>query len=112
MAQDHPDSVDQVLAEITGLWSGATSNRRSPFHTPIVCTVKDASPSPRVMVLRDASADGMNFRFHPDARPPKVLELGTLDPTAVMRYLPDCRTQLNVSRCRRTLCVDAEAEHQ
>ena len=96
MAQDHPDSVDQILAEITGIWSGATSNRRSPFHTPIVCTVKDASPSPRVMVLRDASDDGMNFRFHTDARSPKAIEIGTQGPIAVLGYDPDLRIQLTV----------------
>ncbi len=96
MAQNNPDTIDQILAEIRGLWSGATRNRRSPFHTPIVCTVREAAPSPRIMVLRAASDDGPTFRFHTDARSPKALEIGREGPVAVLGYDPDLRIQLTV----------------
>jgi len=96
MAQDMPNSIEQILAEITGLWSGAARNRRSPFHTPIVCTVKETSPAPRIMVLRAASDDGISFQFHTDSRSPKTAEIGTKGPVAVLGYDPDLRIQLTV----------------
>jgi pyridoxamine 5'-phosphate oxidase len=96
MVQDIPYSIEQILTEITTLWAGALRNRRSPFHTPIVCTVKDASPSPRIMVLRAASEDGMRFRFHTDARSPKTAEIGMEGPVSVLGYDPDLRIQLTV----------------
>jgi len=96
MAQNNPDSVDRVLAEITSLWAGAARSRHSPFHTPIVCTAKEESPFPRVMVLREATDDGLNFRFHTDARSQKALDIGMESPVAVLGYDPDLRIQLTV----------------
>ena len=108
MAQDIPDSIEQILDEITGLWSGALRDRRSPFHTPIVCSVRDAPPSPRIMVLRSASEDGMRFRFHTDARSPKAIEIGAQGPVAVLGYDPDLRIQLTVRGIGR---IDRESTH-
>ena len=110
MAQDMPERIEHILDEITGLWSGALRNRRSPFHTPIVCSVREAAPSPRIMVLRAASEDGMRFRFHTDARSPKTAEIGAEGPVAVLGYDPDLRIQLTVRGIGRISQEGAHAE--
>lgn len=95
-ALDPTETLDDTLAQICGLWTDAARNRKSPFHTPVVCSVADASPAPRIMVLRAASAACDVFRFHTDARSPKVGQIGQDGAVSILGYDPEVRIQLTV----------------
>lgn len=96
MEKPVPDTLDAVLADIQSRWSGAVRNRHSPFHTPVVCSLDDRHPAPRIMVLRAASPDAQSFRFHTDARSPKVSQIGQSAPVSLLGYDAEARVQLTV----------------
>ena len=91
-----PSTLDAVLGEATALWSQAVKNRHSPLHTPVVCTMAHGHPAPRIMVLREVSSDATRFRFHTDARSPKVSQIGDGAPISLLGYDPESRIQLTV----------------
>lgn len=70
MTASVPDTLDDVLADSLARWTGAVKDRHSPLHTPVVTSVINDLPAPRIMVLRAVSPDGGLFRFHTDARSP------------------------------------------
>lgn len=90
------DTLDQVFEQIEALWTGAVRNRRSPLHTPVVCSVADTGPAPRIMVLREVTPRLGRLRFHTDARSSKVDQIGAEAPIAVIGYDPEGRIQLIV----------------
>lgn len=91
-----PDTLHDALAEALALWTGAVKNRRSPLHTPVVCTWDGGAPAPRIMVLRDVRDDASHFRFHTDARSPKVTQIANGAPVALLGYDAEARVQLTV----------------
>ncbi len=89
-----PDTLEAVLADSLTRWTGAVKDRHSPLHTPVVTSVINDLPAPRIMVLRAVSQDGCLFRFHTDARSPKAQHIGAGAPIAVLAYDPAARVQL------------------
>lgn len=88
--------LDRVLDDIQMAWTRAVRDRKSPLHTPVVCSASDASPFPRIMVLRDVLAECTSVRFHTDARSAKVTQIGNGAPVAVLGYDPEARVQLTL----------------
>jgi pyridoxamine 5'-phosphate oxidase len=96
MSDTGPDTLEGILAQITALWQDAVRNRHSALHTPVVCTIADATPAPRIMVLRAVSPDVSGFRFHTDARSPKATQIADNAPVSLLGYDPASRIQLTV----------------
>ena len=90
------ETLEQVFDQISALWTGAVRDRRSPLHTPMVCSVADDMPAPRIMVLREVAADIGRFRFHTDVRSPKADQIAHGAPLAILAYDPEARIQLTV----------------
>ena len=90
------DDLPAILAHAWSLLVRGGADRKSPLHTPAVCSVNSAGlPSARVMVLRKADPAASTLRFHTDARSPKVAELHG-KPVAVLAYHPDENIQLRL----------------
>ena len=87
-------ALDQVLADAKAQWLCAVRDRRSPFHTPIVCSAQDSTPFPRIMVLREVQECCTGFRFHTDARSAKTVQIGDGAPVTVLGYDPEARVQI------------------
>jgi pyridoxamine 5'-phosphate oxidase len=100
-----PD-LPAILAHAWSLLVRGGADRKSPLHTPAVCSV-DAQglPSARVMVLRKADPAASTLRFHTDARSPKVAELNG-KPVAVLAYHPGENIQLRIGGSARVLTDD------
>ena len=100
-----PD-LPAILAHAWSLLVRGGADRKSPLHTPAVCSI-DAQglPSARVMVLRKADPAAATLRFHTDARSPKVAELHG-KPVAVLAYHPGENIQLRLTGHARVLSDD------
>jgi len=100
------DDLPAILAHAWSLLVRGGADRKSPLHTPAVCSVDaDGLPQARVMVLRKADPAAATLRFHTDARSPKVAELHG-KPVAVLAYHPGENIQLRISGSARVLTDD------
>lgn len=111
MTSPTPDTLDDVLGQVMGMWSGAVRNRHSPLHTPTVCTISGTTPSPRIMVLRDVAETCCTFRFHTDARSPKAAQIDAGGPVSILGYDPEARVQLIMRGVGRIEVSGETAEH-
>lgn len=93
MVTNPAETLDEALGQVIALWAGAAGDRHSPMHTPVVTTVLDGQPSPRIMVLRAVDQHCTGLRFHTDLRSPKVAQIGAGAPVAVIGYHPEQRIQ-------------------
>lgn len=105
------DSLPDILAHAWALLVRGGADRKSPVHTPVVCSVDEQGlPQARVMVLRKADPAAGTLRFHTDARSPKVAQLDG-KPVAVLAYHPQEQVQLRISGTARIARGDdAEAQ--
>lgn len=72
-------------------------DRKSPFHTPTVATVRpDGSPTIRTVVLRGCDVEARRLRFHTDTRSGKVAELGANPKAALHFYDAGAKIQLRL----------------
>ena len=95
------DELPEILAHAWTLLVRGGADRRSPLHTPAVCSVDEAGlPQARVMVLRKADRAAGTLRFHTDARSPKVAQLDGR-PVAVLAYHGPEQVQLRISGIAR-----------
>lgn len=100
------DDLPAILAHAWSLLVRGGADRKSPLHTPAVCSVDvDGLPQARVMVLRKADPQAATLRFHTDARSPKVAQLHG-KPVAVLAYHPGENIQLRLSGQARVLTED------
>jgi hypothetical protein len=91
------DHLPDILAHAWSLLVRGGADRKSPVHTPVVCSVDAAGlPQARVMVLRKANPADGTLRFHTDARSPKVAQLDG-KPVAVLAYHAAEQVQLRIS---------------
>ena len=97
----HYDDLDATLVEAWAMLVRGAKDRRSPFHTPVLATLRaDRRPAARTVVLRHADPDGRTLRFHTDRRSPKFAEIAA-DPRVSMHfYDPAAKVQL---------CIDGRA---
>jgi pyridoxamine 5'-phosphate oxidase len=104
------DDLPAILAHAWSLLARGGADRKSPLHTPAVCSVdRDGLPSARVMVLRKADPAAATLRFHTDARSPKVAELDGR-PVAVLAYHPAEQIQLRISGSACVLTDDPSVD--
>ncbi len=103
------NDLDATLAKAWGLLDLGVTDRRSPFHTPTIATIRgDGAPSVRTVVLRAVDPDRRTLRFHTDRRSNKVREL-VVDPRVALHfYDPAEKIQLRVDG-RATLHVEDAA---
>jgi hypothetical protein len=95
------DDLPAILAHAWALLVRGGADRRSPIHTPVVCSVDgEGLPQARVMVLRKADPATATLRFHTDARSPKVAQLDGR-PVAVLAYHAGENIQLRISGVAR-----------
>lgn len=86
-------TLDSIVADAAERLSEAARNRRHAMHTPVVGT---ADGDLRIMVLREATADLAQLRFHTDLRSPKAGLIGDGAPVSVLAYDPEARVQLRM----------------
>ncbi|MGB7406800.1 MAG: pyridoxamine 5'-phosphate oxidase family protein [Pacificimonas sp.] len=77
------------------------------MHTPVVAT---GEPDARVMVLRAFDQEKWQFRFHSDARSPKIMALAKDPAVAVLFYDADAKVQIRVQGSARSEVTSAEAD--
>ena len=95
------DTLPDILAHAWSLLVRGGADRKSPVHTPVVCSVDaEGLPQARVMVLRKANPADGTLRFHTDARSPKVAQLDGRA-VAVLAYHAAEQVQLRISGTAR-----------
>lgn len=100
------DDLPEILAHAWSLLVRGGEDRKSPLHTPAVCSVDaDGLPQARIMVLRKADAAAATLRFHTDARSPKTAQLDG-KPVAVLAYHGPEQVQLRISGTARVRTQD------
>ena len=104
------DDLPAILAHAWALLVRGGVDRKSPLHTPAVCSVDgDGLPQARVMVLRKADPAAATLRFHTDARSPKTRELDGR-PVAVLAYHPAEQVQLRLAGTAQLLTDGAQVD--
>lgn len=97
------DHLPEILAHAWNMLVRGGADRKSPVHTPVVCSVDEQGlPQARVMVLRKADPATATLRFHTDARSPKVAQLDGRA-VAVLAYHGQEQVQLRIAGSARTL---------
>jgi pyridoxamine 5'-phosphate oxidase len=92
------DDLDAIRTDIWTRWTRGGADRRSPFHTPVVASVRaDGTPEQRVMVLRKADPLAATLRFHTDLRSAKVEQLRQSPVVNVIGYDPQAKVQIRAS---------------
>jgi pyridoxine/pyridoxamine 5'-phosphate oxidase len=100
------DDLPEILAHAWSLLVRGGADRKSPLHTPAVCSVDaDGLPQARIMVLRKADAAAATLRFHTDSRSPKAAQLDG-KPVAVLAYHGPEQVQLRISGTARVRTQD------
>ena len=104
------DNLPAILAHAWTLLVRGGADRKSPLHTPAVCSVDaDGLPNARVMVLRKADAAAATLRFHTDARSPKTAQMDG-KPASVLAYHPGEQVQLRIAGTVRIGRTGAEVD--
>ncbi len=92
---------DDLAASCAYGWSmlaRGVKDRKSPFHTPSVATVKaDGGPTIRTVVLRGCDIEARRLRFHTDTRSGKIAELAANPMAAMHFYDHGAKVQLRLS---------------
>ncbi len=104
------DDLDETLREAWRLLVLGVTDRRSPFHTPALATLReDGSPSIRTLVLRAVDRNARTLRFHTDVRSDKFREITVQPRIALHFYDPARKIQLRVNGRARLHTGDAIA---
>ncbi len=104
------DDLDETLREAWRLLERGVTERRSPFHTPALASVReDGSPSIRTLVLRAVDRDTRTLRFHTDVRSGKFREITAQPRVALHFYDPTRKVQMRVDGRARLHKGDAIA---
>jgi pyridoxamine 5'-phosphate oxidase len=97
------DHLPDILDHAWSLLVRGGADRKSPVHTPVVCSVdEEGLPHARVMVLRKANRADGTLRFHTDARSPKVAQLDGRA-VVVLAYHAAEQVQLRISGSAKVL---------
>lgn len=94
MNADLPETLDVVLDDLWSRWIRGKADRRSAFHTPVVCAVDGDTPCPRLMVLRNVDRTASSLRFHTDRRSAKARQFGRGEKVSIIAYDPTARVQV------------------
>ena len=103
--------LDAVRTEAFRLLSRGVTDRRSPFHTPVVATIgTDGLPQARTVVLRGFDPEARVLRFHTDRRAGKVAELRQSPAVSLLFYDARAKIQVRVVGSAQVHHGDAVAE--
>ena len=93
--------TDSIYEELWRLLEEGSSNRRHPFHTPVLATsMSSGDPDLRTVVLRRVDRGRRLVCCHTDARSPKVGEIRSSNRVAWLFYDPKARVQIRAhGRC-------------
>lgn len=90
-------ALDAFLAQAWERLADGVSDRRSPFHTPVLATVgADGRPRARTVVLREADATAGMLRIHCDRRSQKAAEIAREPRVALHAYDAVGRIQVRI----------------
>jgi pyridoxamine 5'-phosphate oxidase len=93
----HPSDFAEILSLCWQLLDRGCTDRRFGFHHPVVASVGlDAKPKSRVVILREANANGKILRFNADIRTRKWAELTAQSAISLTFYDEQEKTQLRV----------------
>jgi len=106
-----PDTLEAFADLSWRLLGRGVSDRRSPFHTPVLATIgRDGWPRARTLVLRGADRANGRLRLHTDSRSGKVAEL-TREPRASLHfYDKGARFQLRLEGAARLVSAGEPAD--
>lgn len=97
LAESADAGLDAVRRQAFALMARGVSDRRSPFHTPVLVTNGlDGSPAARTVVLRGFEPARRHLIVHTDRRSGKVAELSADDRAALVFYDARNRVQVRV----------------
>jgi pyridoxamine 5'-phosphate oxidase len=106
------DDLDAILIDSWERLTSGAKDRRSAFHTPVVASVDHCDvPHQRVMVMRAASSESRQLRFHTDVRTPKVQQIGDGGAISVLGYDAAAKIQIRVLGTGRLETQSEVAEH-
>ncbi|MEL7049917.1 MAG: pyridoxamine 5'-phosphate oxidase family protein, partial [Pseudomonadota bacterium] len=90
---DFYNDLDLTLSQIWRRLERGVADRRSPFHTPTVATMRraDGLPNLRTVVLRACEHQDRQLTFHTDARSEKCRELRANPAIALHVYDPQAK---------------------
>ena len=91
------DDLQETLRESWRLLARGVKDRRSPFHTPALASVRlDGAPAVRTVVLRAVDPESRSLRVHTDVRSAKFREV-TADPRVCLHfYDPGRKVQIRL----------------
>jgi hypothetical protein len=95
------------------LWKSLESSvhdRKGPFRTLTVATVRDGAPEARTVVLRAADRDAKTLVFHVDLRSPKAEDVRRTARVAILAYAAEHRLQFRLRGLARVETDTARVE--
>lgn len=98
------NDLDAIAADLWARLDRASSDRKSPWHTPVVGS---ADGDLRIMVLRHVDSDAATLRFHTDARSPKSSAFTAAPRAVILFYDPAAKLQLRCAGTARIATSDA-----
>ena len=105
------NDLDATLSEAWRLLERAVVDRKSPFHTPAIATVRpDGSPAVRTVVLQAADREHRKLRVHTDIRSSKFKEIEAQPQVALHFYDPGRKVQLRIDGWTTLHTVGAVAD--
>lgn len=90
----HAMSLDEILTAIWLKLSDAVQSPSAGWRLPVLCTVSDASPALRTVVLRDVDVESWTLTCYTDSRSNKVRQLMANPQASWLFYCPEERIQL------------------
>jgi hypothetical protein len=91
------DDLDGTLHQALGWLGRGIADRRSPFHTPSLATIRaDGGPAVRTVILRGFDRSQRHLRIHTDTRSTKRGEIDRDPRVALHFYDPGHKIQLRV----------------
>jgi pyridoxamine 5'-phosphate oxidase len=69
------NTLDEVVKNVWQMLGRAAVDKRSPWHSPTLCTRGTHYPNPRTVILRKVAKEQRQLTFHTDRRAEKVREI-------------------------------------
>lgn len=96
------DDLTTIEADLWARLAAGQTDRKSPWHSPVVGTADGAL---RIMVLRHVDRARATLRFHTDIRSPKVAVIAAMAKASLLFYDPAAKLQL---RCSGSASIAAD----
>jgi hypothetical protein len=90
------DELNRLYERTWLLLKCGIENRKHPFHTPVVCTIRNSEPRSRTVILRSADELKRTLRFHTDIRSSKISDIRSLNRLSWTFYSIEDKLQVSV----------------